>query len=282
MTNLFVGLHLFQWGVSHFFYIVDVRENGEGMVNMLTVKNISKIYGETIQYEALKDINFMIEEGEFVAIMGPSGSGKSTLLNILATIDTPTSGTVTLNEENPHRLNSEQIAVFRREKLVFVFQSFNLLPTLTVEENIVLPLTLSGESVHGMKRKVAEIAPKLGIEQLLHKRISEISGGQAQRVAVARAMIHHPQLVLADEPTGNLDTKASKDVMRLFKQLNEEEQATLLMVTHDPLSASYCRRILFIKDGKLISDIHQASTQEVFYQEIMQQLAQLEGINDEF
>lgn len=282
MTNLFVGLHLFQWGVSHFFYIVDVRENGEGMVNMLTVKNISKIYGETIQYEALKDINFMIEEGEFVAIMGPSGSGKSTLLNILATIDTPTSGTVTLNEENPHRLNSEQIAVFRREKLRFVFQSFNLLPTLTVEENIVLPLTLSGESVHGMKRKVAEIAPKLGIEQLLHKRISEISGGQAQRVAVARAMIHHPQLVLADEPTGNLDTKASKDVMRLFKQLNEEEQATLLMVTHDPLSASYCRRILFIKDGKLISDIHQASTQEVFYQEIMQQLAQLEGINDEF
>lgn len=282
MTNLFVGLHLFQWGVSHFFYIVDVRENGEGMVNMLTVKNISKIYGETIQYEALKDINFLIEEGEFVAIMGPSGSGKSTLLNILATIDTPTSGTVTLNEENPHRLNSEQIAVFRREKLGFVFQSFNLLPTLTVEENIVLPLTLSGESVHGMKRKVAEIAPKLGIEQLLHKRISEISGGQAQRVAVARAMIHHPQLVLADEPTGNLDTKASKDVMRLFKQLNEEEQATLLMVTHDPLSASYCRRILFIKDGKLISDIHQASTQEVFYQEIMQQLAQLEGINDEF
>lgn len=282
MTNLFVGLHLFQWGVSHFFYIVDVRENGEGMVNMLTVKNISKIYGETIQYEALKDINFLIEEGEFVAIMGPSGSGKSTLLNILATIDTPTSGTVTLNEENPHRLNSEQIAVFRREKLGFVFQSFNLLPTLTVEENIVLPLTLSGESVHGMKRKVAEIAPKLGIEQLLHKRISEISGGQAQRVAVARAMIHHPQLVLADEPTENLDTKASKDVMRLFKQLNEEEQATLLMVTHDPLSASYCRRILFIKDGKLISDIHQASTQEVFYQEIMQQLAQLEGINDEF
>lgn len=282
MTNLFVGLHLFEWGVSHFFYIVDERENGEGMVNMLTVKNISKIYGETVQYEALKDINFMIEEGEFVAIMGPSGSGKSTLLNILATIDTPTSGTVTLNEENPHRLNSEQIAVFRREKLGFVFQSFNLLPTLTVEENIVLPLTLSGESVRGMKRKVAEIAPKLGIEQLLHKRISEISGGQAQRVAVARAMIHHPQLVLADEPTGNLDTKASKDVMRLFKQLNEEEQATLLMVTHDPLSASYCRRILFIKDGKLISDIHQASTQEVFYQEIMQQLAQLEGINDEF
>lgn len=174
------------------------------------------------------------------------------------------------------------MAQFRREKLGFVFQAFNLLPTLNVEENMVLPLTLSGESVRVIKQKVREIAPKLGIEQLLKKRTSEISGGQAQRVAVARAMIHHPQLILADEPTGNLDTKASKDVMRLFHQLNQEEKATLLMVTHDPLSASYCRRILFIKDGKLINDIHQTSTQEAFYQEIMQQLAQLEGVNNEF
>ncbi|MCM6881658.1 ABC transporter ATP-binding protein [Enterococcus italicus] len=249
---------------------------------MLTVKNISKTYGEAMKYEALKEINFTIEDGEFVGIMGPSGSGKSTLLNILATIDNPTTGKVLLNDEDPHALNSEQVAQFRREKLGFVFQAFNLLPTLTVEENMVLPLTLSGESVRVMKQKVREIAPKLGIEQLLKKRTSEISGGQAQRVAVARAMIHHPQLILADEPTGNLDTKASKDVMRLFHQLNQEEKATLLMVTHDPLSASYCRRILFIKDGKLINDIHQTSTQEAFYQEIMQQLAKLEGVNNEF
>jgi len=233
---------------------------------MLTVKNISKTYGEAMKYEVLKEINFTIEAGEFVGIMGPSGSGKSTLLNILATIDNPTTGKILLNDEDPHALNSEQVAQFRREKLGFVFQAFNLLPTLTVEENMVLPLTLSGESVRVMKQKVREIAPKLGIEQLLKKRTSEISGGQAQRVAVARAMIHHP----------------SKDVMRLFHQLNQEEKATLLMVTHDPLSASYCRRILFIKDGKLINDIHQTSTQEAFYQEIMQQLAQLEGVNNEF
>jgi putative ABC transport system ATP-binding protein len=249
---------------------------------MLEVKNIQKVYGETIKYEALKEINFTVNDGEFVGIMGPSGSGKSTLLNLLATIDSPTSGEIMLDGKNPHQLNQEEIAKFRRTELGFIFQSFNLMPTLTVEENIVLPLTLEGEKVSVMKKKTAALARRLGIEDLLPKRIAEISGGQAQRVAAARAMVHNPQLMLADEPTGNLDTKSTKDVMGLLRQLNEEEKATILMVTHDPLAASYCRRIIFIKDGELVRDIHQETSQKEFYAQIMNELAEIEGVDDEF
>ncbi|EOL42404.1 ABC transporter ATP-binding protein [Enterococcus phoeniculicola] len=249
---------------------------------MLTVQQLTKVYGDKIQYEALKGINLTVEDGEFVGIMGPSGSGKSTLLNLLATIDQPTSGEVLLNGQNPNRLNQEDIAKFRRRELGFVFQSFNLMPTLTVEENIILPLTLDGEKIGIMKRKLKELAPRLGIQSLLKKRIAEISGGQAQRVAVARAMIHQPNLLLADEPTGNLDTKSSKDVMGLLRQLNEEENATILMVTHDPLAASYCKRIVFIKDGELIHEIARHSSQKSFYEEIMIELARIEGVDNEF
>ena len=249
---------------------------------MLEVTNLRKVYGKEIQYEALKGIDLTINDGEFVGIMGPSGSGKTTLLNLLATIDQPTDGQILLNGQNPNQLNQEQIAKFRRTQLGFVFQAFNLLPTLTVEENIVLPLTLDGEKVANMKRKVREIAPKLGIEQLLNKRIAEISGGQAQRVAVARAMVHQPELLLADEPTGNLDTKSSKDVMSLLRHLNTEEQATILLVTHDALAASYCQRIVFIKDGELVRDIRRQGTQQAFYDEILAELARIEGVDNEF
>lgn len=249
---------------------------------MLQVENLRKTYGKELQYEALKGIDFTVEDGEFVGIMGPSGSGKTTLLNLLATIDQPTSGKITLDGKNPNDLNQEEIAKFRRQALGFVFQSFNLMPTLTVEENIVLPLTLDGERVVVMNKKLKELAPRLGIEGLLKKRIAEISGGQAQRVAVARAMIHHPSLLLADEPTGNLDTKSSRDVMGLLQQLNQEEKATILMVTHDPLAASYCRRIVFIKDGALIGEIQNGGNQNQFYDQIMNELARIEGIVDEF
>ncbi len=249
---------------------------------MLQVEKLTKVYGNTVRYEALKGIDLTVNDGEFVGIMGPSGSGKSTLLNLLATIDEPTSGKILLNGQNPHDLKPDEIAAFRRHELGFVFQSFNLLPTLTVEENIVLPLTLDGEKVAVMKRAVRLVAERLGISDLLPKRIAEISGGQAQRVAVARAMIHNPQLVLADEPTGNLDTKASKDVMGLLAQLNQEGQATVLMVTHDPLAASYCKRIVFIKDGQLIKEIRQEHGQQAFYSVIMEELAQLEGVDNEF
>lgn len=248
---------------------------------MLEVQNLKKVYGNEIKYEALKGINLTVQDGEFIGIMGPSGSGKSTLLNLLATIDSPTDGEILLNGKNPNNLNQEQIAKFRRTELGFVFQSFNLMPTLTVEENIILPLTLDGEKVSVMKRQLAELSERLGINHLLKKRIAEISGGQAQRVAVARAMIHHPQLLLADEPTGNLDTKSSKDVMGLLQQLNEEA-ATILMVTHDPLAASYCKRIVFIKDGELIDEIIQNGNQKEFYDLIMVKLAEIEGVDNEF
>ena len=173
---------------------------------MLQVEKLRKVYGRNMQYEALKGIDLTVNDGEFVGIMGPSGSGKTTFLNLLATIDQPTSGKILLNGKNPNDLDQEKIAQFRRTQLGFVFQSFNLLPTLTVEENIVLPLTLDGEKVAVMKKKVRAIAPRLGIDELLDKRTAEISGGQAQRVAVARAMVHQPELLLADEPTGYLDT----------------------------------------------------------------------------
>lgn len=249
---------------------------------MLQVKNLTKVYGTEIKYEALKGLNLTVEDGEFIGIMGPSGSGKSTFLNLLATIDQPTSGQILLNGKDPNQLNQEQIAKFRRRELGFVFQSFNLMPTLTVEENIVLPLTLDGEKITTMKRQLDVLADRLGITTLLKKRISEISGGQAQRVAVARAMIHQPQLLLADEPTGNLDTKSSKDVMNLLQQLNADEQATILMVTHDPLAASYCKRIVFIKDGELVDGIHQQGNQQQFYDEIMYKLAEIEGADHDF
>ena len=249
---------------------------------MLQVKKLKKIYGDTVKYEALKEIDLTVADGEFVGIMGPSGSGKSTLLNLLATIDHPTSGTIELNGKNPHTMDQEQIARFRRKELGFVFQNFNLMPTLTVEENMVLPLTLDGEKVAVMQRSAKEIAQRLGIADLMGKRIPEISGGQQQRVAVARAMIHRPNLVLADEPTGNLDTKSSKDVMRLLRQLNQEDHATILMVTHDPLAASYCQRIIFIKDGSLVHEIRNTNGQKEFYDQIIDELAHVEEVENEF
>lgn len=249
---------------------------------MLQVENLSKTYGTEIKYEALKELNLTVNDSEFIGIMGPSGSGKSTFLNLLATIDQPTSGSILMNGKDPNQLNQEEIAKFRRRELGFIFQSFNLMPTLTVEENIVLPLTLDGEKISVMKQQLNLLVDRLGIASLLKKRIAEISGGQAQRVAIARAMIHQPQLLLADEPTGNLDTKASKDVMQLLQQLNEEEKATILMVTHDPLAASYCKRIVFIKDGELVDEINQNGNQKIFYEEIMVKLSEIEGVDHEF
>lgn len=249
---------------------------------MLVITNLKKVYGTEIQYEALKGIHLTVNDGEFVGIMGPSGSGKTTLLNLLATIDQPTSGEILLNHQNPNQLNDENIAKFRRKQLGFVFQNFNLLPTLTVEENIILPLTLDGVNVSVMEKKVVEIASRLGIEHLLEKKIAEISGGQAQRTAIARAMIHQPELLLADEPTGNLDTKSSKDVMTLLSQLNKEDHATILMVTHDPLAASYCSRIIFIKDGELVDEMEKEENQKNFYQRIINKLGRIEGAFNEF
>src|SRR5690625_813985 len=206
---------------------------------MLTVRNLSKIYDGKVPLQALTNIDFSVEPVEFIGVMGPSGSGKTTLLNVISTIDEPTSGEVLIEGKNPHKLRKNKLAVFRRRELGFVFQDFNLLKTLTVKENIVLPLTLDNKKVKEMKAKANELANILGIKDILHKRTFEISGGQAQRTAIARAMIHCPKLVLADEPTGNLDSKSSKDVMEMLSLLNEREKTTMLLVTHDAQAASY-------------------------------------------
>lgn len=246
---------------------------------MLQVTQLSKVYEGKVPYRALTDISFTVDTGEFVCIMGPSGSGKTTLLNIIATIDEPTTGEVLIKGENPHKLNKNKLAKFRRRELGFVFQDFNLLHTLTIEENIVLPLTLDNKRVKDMKEKAHAIAETLGIKEVLNKRTYEISGGQAQRTAVARAMIHQPKLVLADEPTGNLDSKASKDVMEMLTLMNEKEKTTMMLVTHDAQAASYSDRVIFIRDGKLYSEIHKGDNRQVFFQKIIDTLS-LMGGND--
>ncbi|HDR7713911.1 ABC transporter ATP-binding protein [Bacillus cereus] len=251
-------------------------------MEILKVHELSKVYTGKVSYEALSNIHLSIQKGEFVGIMGPSGSGKTTLLNMVSTIDWPTSGEVLINGENPHRLSANKLAEFRRRQLGFVFQSFNLLNTLTVKENIVLPLTLDGIDVGQMNKLVEHMADKLGIQSILNKRTYEISGGQAQRTAIARALIHKPQLVLADEPTGNLDSKSAGDVMTLLQQLNKEQEATMMLVTHDPIAASYCDRVVFIKDGKLYNELYCGESRQMFYQKIMDVLALLGGNKHDF
>ncbi|ENY8713178.1 ABC transporter ATP-binding protein [Clostridioides difficile] len=248
-------------------------------MKILTVNNLSKVYGKKIIFNALNDINFSIEDGEFVGIMGPSGSGKTTLLNMISTIDKPTTGTMELKGKNPLLLRGEELALFRRRELGFVFQDFNLLDTLTIRENIVLPLTLDKVSVKEQDERLNEVSTILGIKDLLGKRTFEVSGGQAQRTAIARALINNPSILLADEPTGNLDSKSSKVVMELFQKINKENKVTTMMVTHDPLAASYCSRILFIKDGSIYNEIYKGSSREQFYQEIMDVLTLLGGDN---
>ena len=246
-------------------------------MDILKVSNLSKVYGSKVVSNALKDISFNIEDGEFVGIMGPSGSGKTTLLNLISTIDKPTSGKITLGDKEPHKLKGDALALFRRRELGFVFQDYNLLDTLTIGENIVLPLTLENVPVKEQDEKLKKVSKILGIEDLLDKRTFEVSGGQAQRTAIARALINNPSIVLADEPTGNLDSKATRNVMELLEKINNEEKVTTMMVTHDPVAASYCHRILFIKDGVIYNEIYKGDNRAKFYQEIMDVILLLGG-----
>lgn len=251
-------------------------------MEILNVRNLGKVYKAAVSHEALSNINLSINEGEFVGIMGPSGSGKTTLLNMISTIDRPTSGEILIGGEDPFRLSQDKLAMFRRRELGFVFQSFNLLNTLTVKENILLPLALDGVDLDEMNRRVGILAEKLGITSILDKRTYEISGGQAQRTAVARAMIHVPKLVLADEPTGNLDSKSARDVMEIMDRRNKEDKVTMMLVTHDPVAASYCNRVVFIKDGQLYNEITYGESQSAFYQKIINVLSLLGGSGHEF
>ncbi|MEC0169021.1 ABC transporter ATP-binding protein [Paenibacillus graminis] len=248
---------------------------------ILDVHNLSKIYEGKVSTHALNHIRFAVEKGEFVGIMGPSGSGKTTLLNVIATIDEPTSGEVMVNGRNPGELGRKDKALFRRKELGFVFQHFNLLDTLTVEENVVLPLTLAGFTVKEMEKRLGEVADRLGIRALLDKRTCEISGGQMQRVAIARAMIHRPSLILADEPTGSLDSKAAGEVMNLLAEVNGAEGTTVLMVTHDAVAASFCHRVIFIKDGRFHSEMYRGSSRAAFFQNIIDMLSLLGGAGHE-
>lgn len=238
---------------------------------LLDVKNVRKVYTTRFggnQVEALKDVNFSVEEGEYVAIMGESGAGKSTLLNILAALDKPTDGKVYLKEKDLSKIKEKEMAAFRRNHLGFVFQDFNLLDTFSLKDNIFLPLVLSGESYQEMEKRIAPLAEKLGIKKLLEKYPYEVSGGQKQRAAIARAVITHPQLLLADEPTGALDSKAAKELLRLFTELNQEGQ-TIVMVTHSVKAASTAGRVLFIKDGKVFHQIYKGNLSEAqMYQKI--------------
>lgn len=247
------------------------------MTIVLSVNQLQKVYEGKVPYQALKDINFKLKKGEFVAIMEPSGSGKSTLLQVISTIDSPTGGSVLIDGKNPHQMVKEELASFRRRELGFIFQDFNLIHTLTVEENIMLPLSLEGVPANEITKRTREVARYLGIEALLPKRTFEISGGQAQRVAIARAVAHQPSLILADEPTGNLDSKAKKDVMNLLKTLNKEMDSTILMVTHDAYVASMCHRVLFIKDGRIYQEIVAGDHESEFYQRILDMLTFLGG-----
>ena len=207
--------------------------------------------------QALRDVNFIAEEGEFIAIMGESGSGKTTLLNILATLEKPSSGEVVLEGKNISTIKEQQLAEFRRDHLGFVFQDFNLLDTLSVRDNIFLPLVLGRYKYGEMAKRLKALAPKLNIEDLLNKQPFELSGGQKQRVAVARALITNPKLILADEPTAALDSKNSDGLLELFEQINNEGQ-TILMVTHSSLAASHASRVLFIKDGQIFHQLYRA------------------------
>lgn len=238
---------------------------------LLDVKNVRKVYTTRFggnQVEALKDVNFSVEQGEYVAIMGESGSGKSTLLNILAALDKPTEGKVFLKEKDLSKVKEKEMAAFRRNNLGFVFQDFNLLDTFSLKDNIFLPLVLSGTSHKEMERRLLPLADKLGIKNLLEKYPYEVSGGQKQRAAIARAVITQPQLLLADEPTGALDSKAAKELLKLFTSLNQDGQ-TILMVTHSVKAASTAGRVLFIKDGRVFHQIYKGNLSETqMYQKI--------------
>ena len=250
----------------------------ETKLSLLEVSNVKKTYTSRLgenTVEALKGVNFSVESGEYIAIMGESGSGKTTLLNILAALDRPTSGEVCLNGINLVSMKEKEISAFRRKNLGFVFQDFNLLDTFSLRDNIFLPLVLSGENYKTMEAKLIPLAKKLGIEQLLDKYPYEVSGGQKQRAAVARALITQPQLILADEPSGALDSRSTDELLGLFNAINDNGQ-TIVMVTHSVKAASTAKRVLFIKDGEVFYQLYRGNlTSEEMYQKITDTLTVL-------
>lgn len=267
---------------GHFLFIYNTgiikNDPGGNEMAILEVNNVKKIYTTRFgsnKVQALSDVSFSVEEGEYVAVMGESGSGKTTLLNIIAALDKPTDGEVCLNGRRFSDIKEAEIAKFRREHLGFVFQEFNLLDNFSIKDNILLPLVLAGKQYHEMDKRLTPVARKLGISEILSKYPYEVSGGQKQRAAVARAIITDPQLILADEPTGALDSKSSDELLALFSSINNDGQ-TIIMVTHSVKAASNAGRVLFIKDGRVFHQIYRgASSNEQMYQKISDTLTVL-------
>ncbi|MFF2242162.1 ABC transporter ATP-binding protein [Bacillus thuringiensis] len=245
------------------------------MKTIVDAKQVKKMYGTKGNiFTALHGIDLTVREGEFVGIMGPSGAGKSTLLNILATIDQPTSGEILIDGTSILNMKEEQLSTFRRDKLGFIFQDYNLLDTLTVKDNILLPLALAKMNVQEIENRVNEISELFGIRSILDKYPYQISGGQKQRTAASRAMVSKPSLILADEPTGALDSKSATDLLESLQDLSQEDKATILMVTHDAFAASYCQRVIFIKDGTLFTELVKGnSSHKEFFKKILDVLS---------
>lgn len=280
--NPHTNCHLLRWKGIPYFFIMTLSNKKEGQViktmALLDVKNVKKIYTTRFggnQVEALHNVSFSVEAGEYVAIMGESGSGKTTLLNILAALDKPTGGKVYLKGNDLSKIREKEMAAFRRQNLGFVFQDFNLLDTLTLKDNIFLPLVLSGKKYTEMESRIAPIAEQLGISKLLNKYPYEVSGGQKQRAAIARALITQPQLILADEPSGALDSRSTDELLGLFNAINDNGQ-TIVMVTHSVKAASTAKRVLFIKDGEVFHQLYRGNlTSDEMYQKITDTLTVL-------
>lgn len=239
---------------------------------ILKAKNLTKVYNLNLdnEFEALHDINFQVMDGDFICVMGPSGSGKSTFINNISTIDMPTKGLVYINDIEVHTMSANEIGKFRYQNLGFVFQEFNLLDSHTLYENIAMPLALAKVKKQDIHKRVIDIAKKMDIEQLLNKHPQECSGGQRQRAAICRALITNPKIIVADEPTGNLDSHNSHELLSIFSHLNHQQGVTIIMVTHDPLIASYSSRLIYIKDGIIEKTIEREQmTQDEYFEKIM-------------
>ncbi|MBU3201629.1 ABC transporter ATP-binding protein [Clostridium estertheticum] len=253
---------------------------------VLNVNDLKKIYTSKkniSKTNALNGINLKIEQGEFVGIMGPSGSGKTTLLNILSGIDNATSGKIEILGQDINKMSKNSMTLFRRNNLGYVFQEFNLLDSLTIEENIMLPLSFCCDDLEELNKKIKNIMNMLDIEGIKNQYPYSVSGGEQQRTAIGRAIINDPNVIFADEPTGNLDSKSSNIVMQYFEKLNITKKNTIVVVTHDPFTASYCNRIIFIKDGLVNSEITKSGTnRKMFFGQIMEKLTVLGGNDDEF
>lgn len=248
------------------------------MVKIIDVKHLTKSYGTRFnQTKVLDNLSFEVDKGEFVGIMGPSGAGKTTLMNILSSISLPTMGSVYISGQDITRMKENELSEFRRKKIGFIFQDFNLLQTLTVKDNILLPLAIDKLSVKEMEHRVKRVSELLGIGYLLTRYPDELSIGQKQRVAAARAMVAHPEIIFADEPTGSLDSKSAAELLHYLSDVNLHQETTILMVTHDPFTASYCNRILFIKDGVFFAEVVRRGSRKEFFEQVIDMQATIGG-----